>query len=231
MKPRPATMPVIHLSANSVAEATPHSAPLMSTPAYRIAVTLTPRVSAASGFSPTLRSRRPNTVLYRTNQASDHHGDEPEGQGIDAEELREQVGIELGLGLGAEEALAEEPGQADGEHVDGHAGDDVIHLEGDGDHGVDEAHQDPREDGHQQPDPDALEGDGAPHQRQCRYAHDAFQRDVHHAGPLGDTRRRAPRRRWARRSPVPWPGSKDDEKPISPAPSCAGNARRGRPPR
>ena len=68
MNPRPATMPVIHLSANSVAEAMPQRAPLMRTPAYRMSVTFTPSVSAASGFSPTLRRRRPKTVRYRTNQ-------------------------------------------------------------------------------------------------------------------------------------------------------------------
>ena len=43
-------------------------APEIRTPAYRMPYTLIPRVSAASGFSPTVLSHSPNTVLYSTNQ-------------------------------------------------------------------------------------------------------------------------------------------------------------------
>ena len=43
----------------------PASAPEMVVPAYRIRATLMPSESAACGFSPQARSRRPNLVLYR----------------------------------------------------------------------------------------------------------------------------------------------------------------------
>ena len=46
------------------------SAPDSSTPLYRIFATLSPAASAASGFSPTARSRSPNGVRYRTYHVS-----------------------------------------------------------------------------------------------------------------------------------------------------------------
>src|ERR1700682_6512828 len=48
----------------------PASTPDSSTPAYLIDATLTPAASAASGFSPTARSRRPNGVRYSTYHVS-----------------------------------------------------------------------------------------------------------------------------------------------------------------
>src|SRR5882762_5997107 len=46
----------------------PASTPDNRTPAYLIRATRTPAASAASGFSPTERSRNPKGVLYRTYQ-------------------------------------------------------------------------------------------------------------------------------------------------------------------
>src|SRR6185503_13283979 len=48
----------------------PASTPDNSTPAYLSEATLTPAASAAAGFSPTDRRRRPNGVRYNTYQVS-----------------------------------------------------------------------------------------------------------------------------------------------------------------
>src|ERR1043165_7935051 len=66
LKPRPA---VIFLVNNEdwpierYAPPMPASMPASSTPEYLILLTLTPAASAASGFSPTDRKRKPNGVL------------------------------------------------------------------------------------------------------------------------------------------------------------------------
>src|SRR5688572_6643384 len=49
------------------------SAPDSNTPLYLIFATLSPAASAAPGFSPTARRRRPNGVRYSTYHASGTH--------------------------------------------------------------------------------------------------------------------------------------------------------------
>src|SRR5689334_25030799 len=71
MKPRPAVMFLVNnddCPIERYAPPMPASMPASSTPEYLIWLTLTPAASAASGFSPTDLSRKPNGVLYRTYQ-------------------------------------------------------------------------------------------------------------------------------------------------------------------
>src|SRR5438876_2238659 len=70
MNPLPCVIPSKYRRACSMARyapAIPARAPLSNTPAYRRRYTLTPSVSAASGYSPTARSRSPNRVRLNTH--------------------------------------------------------------------------------------------------------------------------------------------------------------------
>src|SRR5436309_2615202 len=70
MNPLPCVIPSKYRRACSMARyapAIPARAPLSNTPAYRRWYTLTPSVSAASGYSPTARSRSPNRVRLNTH--------------------------------------------------------------------------------------------------------------------------------------------------------------------
>src|SRR5690349_7522398 len=66
MKPRPEVMFLVNnddCPIERYAPPMPASTPASSTPQYLILLTLTPAASAASGFSPTDRSRKPKGVL------------------------------------------------------------------------------------------------------------------------------------------------------------------------
>src|SRR4051812_38538123 len=71
MNPRPAVMLRVKSDDWPIERYAPPmaaSAPEMSTPEYLTRATLTPAVSAASGFSPTARRRNPYGVRFKTYQ-------------------------------------------------------------------------------------------------------------------------------------------------------------------
>src|SRR5689334_3817162 len=69
MNPRPAVMFLVNRDdcpIDKYAPPMPARIPASKTPEYLSLLTLTPAASAASGFSPTDRKRKPNGVLYNT---------------------------------------------------------------------------------------------------------------------------------------------------------------------
>ena len=189
----------------------PASMPASNTPEYLIRLTLTPAASAASGFSPTDRSRSPNGVLYSTYQIS---GDENEDGNRDHDgRLRQQMVLrKLRRRTGRKKkGAAQKTGNAQHQDVDGRAANDLVGFELDTTHRVDRGDKQSREHSGEQTDPRArvahseFRVGSVSNGRGSKRAgeHLPFERDVDDARALGKQsakrgqheRRRQPDRR------------------------------------